>query len=117
MTYQCKKDTVVLTVTSLEQDIAVGERFLMNSRSKNHRRKLLENGRTLARWCRRNAPDRILWVQSSKVVLQYSVQYMHDIHFKLTIKQILELCSLVDEPYSKSSVTLYGYSRCFIEGG
>lgn len=31
-----------------------------------------------------------------------------DIHFKLTIKQILELCSLVDESYSKSSVTLYG---------
>lgn len=56
-------------------------------------------------------------MQSSKVVLQYSVQYMHDIHFKLTIKQILELCSLVDEPYSKSLVTLYGYSRCFIEGG
>lgn len=39
------------------------------------------------------------------------------IHFKITIKQILEHCSLVDGPYSKSSVTLHGYSRYFIEGG
>lgn len=28
-----------------------------------------------------------------------------DIHFKLTIKQILELYSFVDAPYFKSSVT------------
>lgn len=40
-----------------------------------------------------------------------------DIHFKLTIKQTLELYSLADDPYFKSSVTLYGYSRYFIEGG
>lgn len=42
---------------------------------------------------------------------------MHvDIQLKLTTKWNLELCSFVDEPYFKSSVTLYGYSSHCIDG-
>ena len=40
-----------------------------------------------------------------------------DIQLYLTTKWNLELCSFADEPYFKSSVTLYGYSSHCTDGG
>lgn len=55
-----KPDVVILIVPSLKQGIAVGDRFLMISRSKTYRRKPPENIKAVNRCCQSRALGRVL---------------------------------------------------------